>query len=113
MVHDGMSIEITESDRLFRPGLKEVVKVFYGYGAAWLLRKGLLILNDIRILGFEILQDLTVLFRFPRLVLLLFNVPKLHWLLWCRAFMYTIQHISSSWFHSDASTRNLLMISTS
>ena len=55
MVCDGMSIESTENSRLLRPGLKEVVKVFYGYGAAWLLRKGLLSLNDIKILGFEIL----------------------------------------------------------
>lgn len=96
MVCDGMSIESTENSRLFRPGLKEVVKVFYGYGAAWLLRKGLLSLNDIRILGFDVLQDSTALFGFPRLALLLFSVPKLHWLLWCRVFVYKIQHISSS-----------------
>jgi hypothetical protein len=78
MVCDGMSIESTENGGLFISGLKEAAKVFYGYSAAWLLRKSLLSLNDIRILGFDILQDSTVLFGFPRLVLLLFSVPKLH-----------------------------------
>jgi hypothetical protein len=50
-----MSIESTENGGLFRSGLKEAAKVSYEYGAAWLLRKGLLNLNDTRILGFEIL----------------------------------------------------------
>ena len=90
MVCDGMSIESTENGRLLISGLKEAAKVFYRYGAAWLLRKDLLSLNDIKILGFESLQNSTVLFGFPRLVLLLFSVPKSHWLLWCRVFMYAI-----------------------
>ena len=37
MACGGMSIEFTENGRLLRPGLKEAAKVFYGYGAAWLL----------------------------------------------------------------------------
>lgn len=52
-------------------------------------------------------------FWFSPSFFLLFSLPKLHWLLWYRVFVYTIKHISSFWAHSDASTRNLLMISIS
>ncbi|KAG1177399.1 hypothetical protein G6F70_000130 [Rhizopus microsporus] len=53
---DGMSIEITENGKVLKSGLKEAVKMFYGYAAAWLLRKVILSLHDIKILVSEILQ---------------------------------------------------------
>ena len=81
MACGGMSIEFTENGRLLRPGFTEAVKAFYGYAAIWLLIMGLLSLSGITLLEFEILPDSTVLFGFPRFSLLLFSVPKLHWLL--------------------------------
>ena len=53
-----MSIESTENDKMLRPDLKKTVKMFYGYAAAWLLKKDLLSLHDINMPIKSLFQDL-------------------------------------------------------